>query len=269
MLFLGFSFLVSLNAGASIQVLNETKQSFVNNEFICQFNETCDLFNFSLVELKKKVVLPNTPDSEAYFLTDIRAVYQTESVDKIEKYSIVQMIKGCMYESTWDGVKLEKNLTFNRDHMGKSALFKHKTWQVDNDHEAPIYTGVKFDSGKINPFYLLRWNMNPKSLVADNAKFYGREIPPHPIVFAVDMPGPASFRTETYQPGKVAATNVSFEFKTCLFKTEDLPAATDADGANIDFTNSIQCFNWNHKYIYDFVAEKFNSPNKIEDICLN
>lgn len=264
----GFSFLVSLNSMASVKLISESKQGFINDSVLCSYTDTCDLVEFNLVVQKKKIVLPKTTQKEAYFATDIRAVYQTSTVDKLEKYAVVQMIKGCMFESTWNGVKLEKNLSYNRDHMGKSALFQHKNWQVDNDHMAPIYSGIQFDNGKIDPFYLLRWNTDPKSIAADDAKYYGKEVPPHPILFATDMPGPATFRLQTWQPGVVAATNVSLEFKTCLFKTEDLPTATDADGTNIDFQKSIQCFNWDHKFIYDFVAGKFNSPTTIDDICL-
>ncbi|MGZ3691514.1 MAG: hypothetical protein ACXVAX_08420 [Pseudobdellovibrio sp.] len=269
LLTLSFLLLTANKSYSSIDIIGEKVQSYKTDISTCAVNDICDLKEFRFVEWKKKVILPKEDESKAFYETDTRAVLETSSVDKIEKYAIVQMIKGCQYESLWDGKTLTQNLTIMRNHMGNTVVFKHKTWQVDNDHPAPIYTGVQFDDGHIDPFYLLNWNDDPKSLDADNSKFYGSVKPTHPVVFATDLPGPGAFRAQTGLQGVIGADNTSLEYRTCLFKTADLPKLTDGDGTNIDFSKVIKCFSWDHKFIYDFKAGKFKSPAAIEDICLN
>ena len=263
-----FSLLFSVSAFSSIEVIKEKTQSFTPDQNSCSANDTCDLKSFRFVEQKKKVLLPKQEDRFAYFLTDTRAVYETSSVDKIEKYAIVQKIKGCQFESAWDGTTETRYMNVIRNHMGQNVKFQHKTWQIDNDYLGPIYTGVQFNDGHIDPFYILNWNDDPKSLDANKSHFYGREKPTKPVVFATDLPGAAYLEESATVDTAPLARNSSLEFSTCIFKTSDLPQTTDADGSNIDFSKAVKCFSWDHKFVYDFAAKKFKSPAAIEDVCL-
>jgi hypothetical protein len=259
--------LMCLKTFAAIVVIGQSEQNFINNPATCDLTSTCDLKSFRFVEQKKRVTLPNVADKYAFYMTDTRAVYETQNVSQIEKYALVQQIKGCVFESNWDGKTEHKILNIVRNHMGKQVLFQHKHWQIDNDYAGPIYTGLEFNDGHVDFFYLLNWNNDPKSLEADNALRYGQQKPPHPVVFATDLPGTASLR-ENPPNFPQSAQNVSLEFNTCLFKTADVPTTTDADGTNVDFRKAVKCFSWNHKFIYDFKSKKFHSPQAIDPICL-
>lgn len=267
--FILFSFLIpALTVEARIEVISTRRQSYRPDTRDCAQSDLCDLKRFRLVEQKKKVTLPNLPDKNAYYLTDIRAQYETTSLESIEKYGVVQLIRGCMFESTWDGSSTLKQLSISRNHMGENKIFKHPAWQIDNDHPAPVYTGLQFPDGRIDPFFLLNWNDNRHSLDANSSYFYGQRKPPHPVVYATDLPGPA-FLAESLNGNLLRAQNTSLEFLTCLFKMSDLPANTDQNGAGIDFNKAIKCFEWSHKNVYDFSAKTFISSGSVDSVCLN
>lgn len=258
---------LALTSSASIQVVKETQQKYQPSASECQLNDSCDLKIFRLVEQKKKVILPGTANKFAFWMTDVRAVYQTQDLTQIEKYAIVQQIKGCIYEATWDGKTEKKYLSVMRNHMGSYTRFQHTHWQIDNDYPGAVYTGYVFDDGSFNPFFLLNWNTDPNSLDADHSFYYGQKLPPHPVVFATDMPGPATLH-DTLPSQPLQVQNTSLEYNTCLFKLSDLPKQTDGDGSNIDFNKAVKCFNWDHKFIYDFKTKKFTQPKSIDPVCL-
>jgi len=267
---LTFLFLIvgPLTAQARIDVISTRRQSFRPTADRCAEAGICDLKRFRLVVQKKKVVLPNLPDKNAYYMTDIRAQYETTSLQSLEKYGVVQLIRGCMFESAWDGNQLTKTLSISRNHMGEDKIFKHATWQIDNDHPAPVYTGLQFPDGRIDPFFLLNWNDNRNSLDANSSYFYGQRKPPHPVVYATDLPGPA-YLSDVMTNGTLRAQNTSLEFQTCLFKMSDLPPTTDMSGAGVDFNKAIKCFEWSHKNIYDFSAQTFISSGNVDNVCLD
>jgi hypothetical protein len=65
----------------------------------------------------------------------------------------------------------------------------------------------------------------------------------------------------------MSAVNSSLEFRTCLFRTRDLPLHTDPLAANIDLSQALWCANWEHKNIWDFKSGTMLHPQKIDDFC--
>lgn len=260
--------LTTISTDARIEVISTRRQSFRPSVDSCAQSGLCDLKRFRLIEQKKKVMLPNLPEKNASYLTDIRAQYETTSLESLEKYGVVQLIRGCMFESVWDGTSTTKQLNISRNHMGENKIFRHPTWQIDNDHPAPVYTGLEFPDGRIDPFFLLNWNDNRHSWDANSSYFYGQRKPPHPVVYATDLPGPA-FLAESPSGALLRAQNTSLEFQTCLFKMSDLPASTDQNGAGIDYTKAIKCFEWSHKNVYDFSKKAFINSGSVDSLCLD
>jgi hypothetical protein len=51
--------------------------------------------------------------------------------------------------------------------------------------------------------------------------------------------------------------NVSLAFKTCIYRSRDVPAETQRTSVN--FAQPLHCFPWDNIYTYDFAAAKFQS----------
>jgi hypothetical protein len=165
----------------------------------------------------------------------------------------VQWIRGCVFTSYPDG---RKYLDIAREHFGRIVPFKHETWQIDSDSTDPIYSSYE----GYGRFALLRWNQDPRSTDPETATYYANAKPSHGTTFVTDLPGTA-FATKTN------AQNVSLEFRTCLFKTSDLPAATTPDGTGIDDAKAIWCVSWDHKFVYDFKSQTMTKPSQIDSFC--
>lgn len=207
----------------------------------------------------KKTTLRSSPTPS--FSTDARFVYRTNRVDEIKDYGIVQWIRGCQYSSTFDGKDVHKNINIARHYFSSMIDFKHAKWEIDSDNNDPVYA-----NWKDNRHGLLRWNNNPASLDPGTATYVFNAEPPHPKVFATDLPG--SFTTSINGSGELEAKNSSLEFETCLFKMSDLPLESTPDGAGINKEDAVACLKWESKFIYDFKTKTFNMNGPIDPFCL-
>lgn len=213
-------------------------------------------------ETKKRIFLSGIPTNQSNYLTDMRFAYDAGTPENIETFAIVQWIRGCMFHSHAENGKVTRSMSIERDHFGQRIKFQHREWEIDSDSTDPIYTNY-LNYGR---HALLRWNQDPKSLDAEKAKYYGQLKPPHGSVFATDLPG-TGFLTNGSGKGEGDAQNVSLEFKICLFKTSDLPAATTPSGANIDQSKALTCVNWDQRFVWDFKRGRMNAPKTIDAYC--
>ena len=105
--FIGFSFILlsSVLAGNSyghftgkghVHTLSKTKQVFLNPD--CRSTDTCDLKRFTLTTSVYEVWFSDDPNYPTYG-NGVIMEYETDSVDALEKYAIVQFIKGCVFDS--------------------------------------------------------------------------------------------------------------------------------------------------------------------------
>ena len=65
---------------------------------------------------------------------------------------------------------------------------------------------------------------------------------------------------------EITAQNTSLEFKSCLFRVEDIPISVEA-GEKVEIEKALSCLDWEHKFIYNFESKAFSSPKEIDPIC--
>jgi hypothetical protein len=254
---LSFSLAADGKPKMTMTILSERTKEFSPGSD-CAVSETCSLKKFKLIEMKKALSWSDHLVDQR--LTDIRAIYETEKVEDLEKYVIVQFIRGCYYR-TFPGDKQPSRVINIRNFFGKKIEYKHSHWQIDSDDTDPVYNSDE-EKGR---FGFLRWNSNPKSFDANHPNYYFKEKPKHPIVFVADMPGVVGvFYDKEGAPEK--AENSSLEFKTCIYHVEDVPTETDPEGLSPD--KAIACLSWEHKFAYDFKTNEFVAGGEIAPICL-
>ena len=247
-----FILLISFLAGNSygdftgkghVHTLSETKQVFLNPD--CRSTGTCNLKRFTLTTSVYEVWFSDDPNYPSYG-NGIIMEYETDSVDALEKYAIVQFKKGCVFYSSKNGeAKVTRNVNDTVSSFGEDIPFCFPQWVIDSQDSDPAYNS----DPEYGRFYFLRWN-KPGSYDERTQKYYGVEKPKIPVVYMTDYPGGAF----------VAGTgvkNVALEFKTCIYKATDVPSETRRD--YISFAKPINCFGWQEVYVYDFDKGTFQT----------
>ena len=252
--FFCFSFilLISFLAGNSyghftgkghVHTLSKTKQVFANPD--CWSTDTCDLKRFTLTTSVYEVWFSDDPDYPTYG-NGVIMEYETDSVVALEKYAIVQFIKGCVFDSSKNREgKINRNVSYTVPSFGEDIPYCFPEWVIDSQDTDPAYNS----NPEYGRFYLLRWN-KPGSYDYPNHKYYGTEKPKIPVVYMADYPIGA-FVTGT------GVKNVALEFNTCIYKASDVPAETRRD--DINFAKPITCFEWQNVYVYDFAKGRFQT----------
>ena len=226
-----------------VHTLSKTQQVFWNPD--CQSTDTCDLKRFSLTKSVYEVWFSDDPNYPTYG-NGVIMEYETDSVDALEKYAIVQFIKGCVFDSSKNGDgKIVRKVSYTVPSFGEDIPFCFPEWVIDSQDTDPAYNS----DPEYGRFYLLRWN-KPGSYEYANHKYYGAEKPKIPIVYMADYPAGA-FITST------GVKNAALEFKTCIYKAADVPAETRRD--DISFATPINCFEWQNVYVYDFRKGSFQA----------
>ena len=226
-----------------VHALSETTQVFLNTD--CRSTGTCDLKRFTLTTSAHEVWFSDDPNYPTYG-NGVIMEYETDSVDAIEKYAIVQFIKGCVFHSSKNREgKINRNVSYIVPSFGENLPFCFSKWVIDSQDTDPAYNS----DPEYGRFYLLRWN-KPGSYDYRTHKYYGAEKPKFPVVYMTDYPAGA-FVTGT------GVKNAALEFNTCIYKARDVP--TEARRDDINFAKPIACFEWQNVYVYDFHKGKFQT----------
>jgi hypothetical protein len=250
--FLSFIALNSLIAGNAfghftgkghVHTLSETSQVFVNPD--CQATDTCDLKRFTLTTSVYEIWFSDEPNYPTY-ANGVMMEYETQSVDALEKFAIVQFKKGCVFYSTQNSNgKITRNVGDIVTSFGEDMPFCFPQWVIDSQDADPVYNS----DPEYGRFYFLRWN-KPASNGDRIRKFYGAEKPATPIVYMTDHPSGA-FVAES------GVRNVALEFNTCIYKAGEVPS--QARRERTDFAAPIACFEWQNIYVYDFAKGEFQT----------
>ena len=226
-----------------VHTLAEIKQDFLNPD--CHSTDSCDLKRFTLTKVVNEIWFSDNPDHPTYS-NGVIMEYETDSVAALEKYAIVQFKKGCVFDAykNRDG-EIRRNITYTVTSFGEQIPFCFRRWVIDSQDRDPAYNSDP-DFGR---FYLMRWN-EPGSYDNRTQKYYGAEKPLKPIVYMADYPAGA-FITRT------GVRNVALEFKSCIYKSSDVPRETSRN--NLEFGTPISCFEWQNVYVYDFANARFES----------
>jgi hypothetical protein len=226
-----------------VHTLSKTEQVFLNPD--CHLTDTCDLKRFTLITSVYEVWFSDDPNYPTYG-NGVIMEYETDSVDALEKYAIVQFIKGCVFDSLKNGAgKITRNLNYFVPSFGEHIPYCFPDWVIDSQDTDPAYNSDP-ENGR---FYLLRWN-KPGSYEYPNHKYYGAERPIVPVVYMADYPAGA-FITGT------GVKNSALEFNTCIYKANDVPAETRRD--YINFAKPLSCFEWQNVYVYNFANGQFEA----------
>jgi len=219
----------------------------------CLMTDSCDLESFSLKSYDYNFIFDSKVYGAKAFLS-----YKTKTVDSLEKYGIVQFIRGCVYSEVEnsDGSITRMN-NISREFFGNYKRFSHKEWEIDSIDTDPIYNSSMLDNDKSRHLYH-RWNTEKGSFNKDTEKYLLHEWPTYPEIYVSDHP------SQAYKDGDTV-TNVNLEFNACIYKSSDIPLVLAPN--DINFATPIACTNWSFSKVYDHSLKKFVSDKKVSETC--
>ncbi|HEX2230489.1 MAG TPA: hypothetical protein VHM64_25435, partial [Candidatus Binatia bacterium] len=143
---LSFILFISFLAGNShghftgkghVHTFSETKQVFSNSN--CMSADTCDLKRFTLTTSVYEVWFSDDPNHPTYG-NGVIMEYETDSVDALERYAIVQFVRGCVFETLRNGKgKISRNLGYVVPSFGENIPFCFPEWVIDSRDSDPAY----------------------------------------------------------------------------------------------------------------------------------
>lgn len=273
---------LSVYAAWSSIVLNTKEKVFVISEKDCKEKGICDLKKVSFVA--EQIRLPPEFVGDIDLLqTTFLAAYETTQVVALEKYAFVQFVRGCAFWSYIDenGEVKETLRIFQkrwRDNAPRRSPFHFSDWTIDSWEADPVYSSAPsmyttasqlgFRPSR-HMFYMWQKGKGDLELYADpeeegiaqKAFYYGKqEKPRFPRLYVQDQPSAAVVESD-----KAKARNYSLQFRTCLYKTAEVPAAVES--RDINFAEPIVCFEWDHNFVFDHQAKIFVAKKEISPIC--
>ncbi len=207
--------------------------------------------------------------------------YETNKVSCLEKFGVVQYIKGCVYDKFSDLKTGEVILrAATRDIRGQEGIFIHRDWEVDTVDKDPMYatndtvnTASRHD-GWFWPKKPLNLKSETSLLLKDfeiyfntpNRGHYYESKPTKPLLFNRDMPkgGDVWIINNTRW-----SVNTSLLFKTCIYRIEDIPKEGNPKGFDVPLAEGgpFKCVDWNNSYIYNDKTNVYDTPETIDPVC--
>jgi len=229
-------------------VRGKTKTQVFKNKN-CYKTDSCDLKSFKVESYDYG---SHFGPNDVNYGTGMYASFKTKTVDTLEKYSVVQFIKGCKFNSSIDeNGNITRRISEKREFFGDIVDFIHKDWVIDSVDVDPVY-----NSHEQGRHLIYRWN--PTQNTRANHIYVYKQYPTVPFLYVRDFPGTARAQGES-------AKNISLKFKTCLYKSADIPFQTGPKDVSLD--DSLSCFEWSSSFIYNFKKKKYDKKKSIDPFC--
>ncbi len=185
------------------------------------------------------------------------AWYETQAQATLEDFAFVQYVRGCIFGSA-ENEKGEITTHFNvvRKHLGERKRYIHLDWEIDTRSTDPFY-----DS---NPefavrHYFMEWNKTPERFPEGQGFFYGEDPPIRPRLSIRHTAYPFA---HTSPNDKGFAINHSLEYRTCLYRTSDIPRK----GSGI-IPGALVCHDWKSSFVYNHKEARYVSPIGVVGAC--
>ncbi len=228
----------------------------------------CGLTRFSVSDFETRSSFGAEQRVRSTFMA---AVIETSDPSCIRDYAVVQYIRGCAYTVRYDRasrVERDRSFDISREVRGRSVTFNHPRLEVDTIDADPMYAsappGVDRHGYLLVPTAPLRLRSDRSSLLSDlqvyksNRSNLRNHPGPTAATFVADTPnGGISFAAE--DGATVVASNASLDFRTCVYRTADIPRTGDPapEGVAPSSGGPLACFGWQSRYTYDPAAREF------------
>lgn len=244
------------NGKGHVEYAKTQSQKFLNTD--CASTNSCGLKSFNLYTTEYEVWFTE-PDDWPSLGTKMTAEYETYSVADLEKFAVVQFIKGCYVSTINKKEGFERSIAsvFFEFFGKKNVPYCFPEFVIDSIDTDPVYYSGE-DRGRHD---LYKWNEVPGSFDKNTQKFYGDEKPVRPKLYVEDNALPTASYKPAGEYNLERSYDLSLEFRTCIYRSADVPRSTVE--TDVNFAKPIKCFNWKSSYVYNWDRKKFDSPGNL------
>jgi hypothetical protein len=238
-----------------IEILNQKSEAWNNSS--CQTSSTCDLKEYKLYFHDYRIWV----QGQWQYGSKIYTSYQTDKVENLEKYIIVQFERGCVFNST----PTKKYIQYATESFNETVPYKFPTWVIDSFDSDPAWWSYTGEDHGIRHYYY-SWPITPGVFDDNNDKLYGVEKPTIPLLYTSYLP------MQFFMSSMKEAINISLGYKTCIYKTDQVITSTTRDNLGLDNGNGVtvmplHCFNWDSLFTYNYKTKKVERKIKIDSFC--
>jgi len=155
---------------------------------------------------------------------------------------------------------------FNRNKwFGRRGVkYRFPEWVIDSTDHDPAANSIQGYSRH----HAYKWNTPPFETFWKTERWYGEEMPRAPILYINDYPLQAIYFPPSTKYGVYFgehAINLSLEFRTGIYRAEDVPLRAEPD--DLDFAEPLFSVSWNTSFIYNYETGVFDQPEGIVSVC--
>jgi len=239
-----------------IEIFNKRVETWTNPD--CRLANTCDLKEFKLYFHDYRIWITD----QWQYGSKIYTSYQTDKVENLEKYAIVQFERGCVFNSKSN---TDKAIRFVVESFNETVPYKFTDWVIDSFDDDPVWWSYAGNDHGIRHYYYT-WPIIAGIFNDDNDKLYGVEKPTIPLLYTSYLP------MQFFKSSLGEAVNISLGYKTCIYKTDQVITSTTRDNIGLDEGTSVMplhCFDWDSIFVYNYKTKKVERKTKLDDFCLD
>lgn len=272
MIYINFLLVILSFSVFSKDIVLVQQDQFVNTD--CYSNDSCDLLEFNLKVSYGSGIYDDGNGVNFYKNSYMEGSFKVSNISLIRKFAVVQYINGCVFQSL--GIQGETAIIRtdirSRDFFGQKIPFIHKNWVIDSFDEDPIYSSY-FKIQDRHALYKIKKD-ETKSVIFDDSKYFDRLMDNplilRPIIHFSDMPTGSNYSKRKINSNgrlidEINREEASMIFKTCIFKTEDVPVGFIS--TNTDSSKAIKCFTWSNTHKFNSITKVYESNNVVNPIC--
>ncbi|MEK7388894.1 MAG: hypothetical protein AAB036_04285 [Elusimicrobiota bacterium] len=231
---------------------NERSQIFLNDN--CSARDSCALKQAWLKTLDFRVTMSDGSHGHG---TRMTACFETSKAGDLEEFGFAQFIKGCQYFTSQKNRRVVYEDYVQVRHGSSLVPYHHPQWVIDGFVDDPLSWGDRPKASRLHHY----WNRIPGWEAGQtSADVFGLAGARGPLLCVRDMPGAAYADSDS-------AKNVSVRFRTCLYKTAEVPASTTLE--TLQSIAPLHCFDWSSSFVFNHESGQYQSPADIAPFCMN
>lgn len=216
----------------------------------CRDEPGCSAREFSITVEDYRVWI----DRSYTYGTRMFARYRTDWTGDLERYVLVQFMKGCQFYS-YDNRRSKSKIVVQQGDQFVPYLMRD--WVVDSSDSDPAYVSDE----SLPRHALYRSNDVFGSFEEETEHFVMDKGASFPELYVTDRPG-----TAARYPDFPFARNIAVQFRMCLFRAADVPSQLPVLRPE-SLPEPLACHDWQSSFVFDHRAGVFRSPKDIDGVC--
>jgi hypothetical protein len=226
-----------------------------------EFRAHAGLESFELTWTQRKLAGSGI---EQGYQTGIVASYGTDTVERLKDFIVVQLIRGCVFETFRKEGRISKFIGTGREHLNEETRkpdeplpeFRHPDWSLDSTDRDPAYATIPgHPLGRHAGYQVER----PDPFNSTSRVYLYRRQPREPRLFVSDH-----LKDVMKSNGWEKALNTNLEFITQLYYEKDIARVAGKDAIRARHLAEVD---WSVRFQWSYRQSRFVPTASIDPFC--